>query len=218
MPTEIKFDRLPVSDGVITGKFGDDYGGYLHRGVDIAPPQIRRVLPNETPIVSPIAGTSVWFHNGLTTWKGNRVKSFGEGVCIDHGADYFPRYSLYAHMSKLLVDIGEAILPGQVIGHMGLTGVTTGYHTHWQLSNSVYFSVNIKDNFDPLEYKEPELTETEVRELINEMRDDGDLASTTDVLACIAQIVGVEDLTYADKARVGKVRKALNIGTTPVTK
>jgi hypothetical protein len=56
---------------------------------------------------------------------------------------------------------------------------------------------------------EEDVTKDEVVELINKLKDDGDLASTTDVLACVAQIVGSEKNTYSDTERVNKVRAAI---------
>lgn len=50
------------------------------------------------------------------------------------------------------------------------------------------------------------LTRDETIALIKEMQDSGALASTTDVLSCVAQIVGVDPVTYTDKAKVAEVR------------
>ena len=60
-----------------------------------------------------------------------------------------------------------------------------------------------------------EVTEERVKELIKEAFDagynSGAIASTTDVLACLAQIAGAEPLTYTDTARVEAVRAALGV-------
>ena len=51
-----------------------------------------------------------------------------------------------------------------------------------------------------------DLTPDQVRDIINEMKSDGALASTTDVLSCIAQIVGVDESTYSEKAAQEKIK------------
>lgn len=63
-----------------------------------------------------------------------------------------------------------------------------------------------------------DMTKEEVLEIIKELQDEGSLASTTDVLACVAQIVGVEDNTYSDKKRLEKVRQGIRVlGKEPVS-
>lgn len=61
--------------------------------------------------------------------------------------------------------------------------------------------------------EENDMTTDEVNALIDKrikaLQDSGALASTTDVLSCVAQIAGSEPLTYSDKVRVDAARKAL---------
>lgn len=54
----------------------------------------------------------------------------GNAVVIDHGEGVF---TAYAHMSSLLVSIGETVQTGQVIGLAGSTGRSTGPHLHWEV-------------------------------------------------------------------------------------
>ncbi len=54
----------------------------------------------------------------------------GNTVIIDHGLGV---YSMYCHLSSLAVQEGEAVSKGQVIGHLGSTGLSTGTHLHWEL-------------------------------------------------------------------------------------
>lgn len=53
------------------------------------------------------------------------------------------------------------------------------------------------------------MTKEEVLEIIRELQYSGALASTTTVLGCVAQIVGVEENTYSDKKRIEKVRQGI---------
>ncbi|MFB6828119.1 peptidoglycan DD-metalloendopeptidase family protein [Streptomyces hydrogenans] len=52
---------------------------------------------------------------------------YGIHVTVNHGGGMS---SLYAHMSKMLVDAGAQVKAGQVIGHVGATGNVTGPHLH----------------------------------------------------------------------------------------
>lgn len=52
----------------------------------------------------------------------------GWTVIIDHGLDIF---SVYGHLSKTLVNAGEMVQRGQIIGLSGNTGRTSGPHLHW---------------------------------------------------------------------------------------
>ena len=86
-----------------------------HSGIDIA-------APIGTPIVSPAAGTVIdtghYFFNG-------------KSVFIDHGNGLI---TMYCHMSKIKVKVGEKVQQGQAIGSIGKTGRVTGPHLHWAVS------------------------------------------------------------------------------------
>lgn len=55
---------------------------------------------------------------------------YGNTVTIDHGYGY---ETLYAHMSKVRVKVGDRIKRGQIIGHIGSTGRSSGPHLHYSL-------------------------------------------------------------------------------------
>ncbi len=51
----------------------------------------------------------------------------GQTVVVDHGEGLL---SLYAHLSKVLVEEGAVLLAGDVLGNVGSTGRSTGAHLH----------------------------------------------------------------------------------------
>lgn len=110
---------LPV-EGEVTGVFGAQrtYDGVeadgWHHGHDIA-------AQHGDPIVAPAAGTVVWT---------GEVILHGIGVIIDHGAGV---YSGYWHMSLIAVREGMDVAPGDWLGNIGTTGLSTGPHLHWEV-------------------------------------------------------------------------------------
>lgn len=92
----------------ITGKPGN------HTGTDVA-------APKNTPIRSARGGV-------VTISAYNN--SYGNYVVVDHGDSYA---TLYAHMNSRAVSEGQVVSQGQVLGYVGTTGSSTGYHLHYEL-------------------------------------------------------------------------------------
>ena len=63
-----------------------------------------------------------------------KVEPFGNGygnnVVINHGYGY---ETVYAHMSKFAVHVGQKIQRGDLIGYVGNTGTSTGPHLHYEV-------------------------------------------------------------------------------------
>jgi murein DD-endopeptidase MepM/ murein hydrolase activator NlpD len=54
----------------------------------------------------------------------------GNATIIDHGLGV---YSGFWHQSEQLVNVGDTVTQGQVIGLVGGTGRVTGAHLHWEV-------------------------------------------------------------------------------------
>ncbi|MEU7619210.1 M23 family metallopeptidase [Micromonospora rifamycinica] len=105
---------IPMAGAAITSCYGQR-GGALHAGIDFA-------LPAGTPIHAAAAGTVVK--------AGDVGDGYGISVFLDHGNGYLTHY---AHQSSLEVAVGDRVGVGQVIGHEGSTGDSTGPHLHFEV-------------------------------------------------------------------------------------
>jgi murein DD-endopeptidase MepM/ murein hydrolase activator NlpD len=54
----------------------------------------------------------------------------GNATMINHG---WGIYSGYMHQSELMVQVGERVTAGQLVGLVGATGRVTGAHLHWEI-------------------------------------------------------------------------------------
>lgn len=60
---------------------------------------------------------------------------YGNYVTINHGTKNGRTYvATYGHMSSIAVSAGATVKKGQVIGYVGTTGWSTGYHLHFGLA------------------------------------------------------------------------------------
>ena len=55
---------------------------------------------------------------------------YGKYTAISHPNN---TQSLYAHMSKVFVEVGQAVTQGDAIGLIGSTGRSTGCHVHFEI-------------------------------------------------------------------------------------
>jgi len=113
---------MPVR-GWKTSDFGMRYDPFfhvyqLHAGVDLA-------AGGGQPIFAAADGRVI-----RAGWNGG----YGNFTCVSHG-----RYrgvglsTCYAHQSQINVGAGHSVRQGQVIGRVGTTGASTGYHLHFEV-------------------------------------------------------------------------------------
>lgn len=105
--------------GIVTSGFGyrrdPVHGGRaFHQGLDIA------AAPGQ-----PVRASA----DGVITRAG-RIGGLGKAVYVAHG---FGLTSRYGHMSKLAVQPGQKVKRGDVIGYVGNSGRSTGYHLHYEV-------------------------------------------------------------------------------------
>ncbi len=106
--------------GKITSTFGhrenpfDGSGIETHKGLDIS-----------GPIGSPVKAMA----KGEVEFAGEKG-GFGNCIILKHGNGF---ETLYGHLSKILVKVGEKINIGEEIGRIGSTGRSTGPHLHYEV-------------------------------------------------------------------------------------
>lgn len=77
-----------------------------------------------------VAGTPVYAPAGGAVALAEPLFVRGNAVILDHGNGVLTGYW---HLSELAVKAGERVTPGQLIGKVGSTGLSTGAHLHWEL-------------------------------------------------------------------------------------
>jgi len=112
--------RYPVADIRLTSPFGtrrsynDGPANSFHGGSDFG-------AGTGIPIYAPAAGVVA---------MAEQLDVRGNAVLIDHGLGLF---SGYWHQSQIVVEEGQIVAPGDLIGYVGDTGLVTGPHLHWEM-------------------------------------------------------------------------------------
>jgi len=109
--------------GVITQRFA-----WYHRAIDVA-------APHGTPILAADSGRVIVAGYPDRGGYGNRVM-------LDHGNGYV---TMYAHLSRVDVTVGQSVRRGDIVGLEGSTGRSTGPHLHFEVRKNGVF-------MNPLEY------------------------------------------------------------------
>lgn len=105
------------------GSDGPEDNLRIHAGLD---------MPN------PIGETVRAAGSGVVTWAGDNFQetfSYGNVVRLEHdfGYDGQPLYTIYAHLSAVLVAPGQVVRAGDPIGLVGNTGRVSGPHVHFEV-------------------------------------------------------------------------------------
>jgi murein DD-endopeptidase MepM/ murein hydrolase activator NlpD len=110
----------------------------FHEGIDFA-----------AAVGTPIYATG----DGVVSEAEYNNGGYGNKIVINHGYSY---ETLYAHLSKIKVKVGQRVKRGEIIGLMGNTGKSTAPHCHYEVHkagvpmNPIYFFFN---DITPAEYQ-----------------------------------------------------------------
>lgn len=86
----------------------------LHTGIDIA-------AERDTPVMATAEGKVLF-----TGW----AEGYGKLIIIDHGNNY---KTYYGHLNKIFCKVNDIVKRKAVIGTVGDTGSSTGYHLHYEV-------------------------------------------------------------------------------------
>ena len=140
------------NDVISTAEISDFYENYLNRliyNISYTPlgyPYPGTITSTFGHRENPFSGEGIETHKGVdirASW-GSPVRAmakgevefaglrggFGNCIMIKHGNGF---ETLYGHLSKILVTVGQKIEIGQQIGNVGSTGRSTGPHLHYEV-------------------------------------------------------------------------------------
>jgi len=110
----------------------------FHEGIDFT-----------AAVGSPIYATG----DGVVSEAEYNSGGYGNKIIINHGYSY---ETVYAHLSRIKVKVGQRVKRGEIIGLMGNTGKSTAPHLHYEVHkagvpmNPIYFFFN---DITPAEYQ-----------------------------------------------------------------
>lgn len=109
----------PLASSLVSSPFGirpDPFFGRaaMHTGIDFV-----AMSGTNVAVTAPGKVIQAGFSGG-----------YGQMVEVDHGGGLTSRYG---HLSSILVSVGDAVSPGDVVGRVGTTGRSTGPHLHYEI-------------------------------------------------------------------------------------
>ena len=87
----------------------------MHNGMDFTAPTGTKIYATGDAVVQKVQ---------------NKRWGYGKHVVLNHGYGYS---TLYGHMSRINVRVGQKVKRGQLIGLVGSTGKSTGPHLHYEV-------------------------------------------------------------------------------------
>lgn len=98
-------------------------------------------------IITPFAGKITDINRGAVEGDGDAGGGYGNLVEIEHTSPKI--FTFYGHLKDVAshLEVGKEVKPGEVIGTLGNTGISTGPHLHWEVRES-----GSKRRIDPVEW------------------------------------------------------------------
>ncbi|MBR6448585.1 MAG: peptidoglycan DD-metalloendopeptidase family protein [Fibrobacter sp.] len=136
---------IPTESRRIAGHYGPRKHRRMHRGVDLG------LCHGEgRTIVAAFAGKVVKVRN-----QGRR-RGYGRYVILDHGNGLT---TLYAHLERWKVNVGDELQAGDVIGVGGNSGRSFGAHLHFEMRyNGVYINPESVFDFEEGTFRDVSIT------------------------------------------------------------
>jgi murein DD-endopeptidase MepM/ murein hydrolase activator NlpD len=103
------------------GKFGRGFG-YVRK-------HRRALRHNGVDVGAPVGELVRSLNDGIVAYSDNQISGFGNTVVVVHKDK---SVSFYCHQRSNFVFAGQQVKRGQVVGEVGLTGITRGPHLHFE--------------------------------------------------------------------------------------
>ncbi len=113
---------VPASARRGTGRFVWPTAGYVTQGYKRYHLALDIARATGTPVKAA--------DNGYIVAAGWSNDGYGNNIVIDHGNGY---QTLYAHLNRIYVKVGDSVGRGAQIGQMGSSGRSTGPHLHFEI-------------------------------------------------------------------------------------
>ena len=105
-------------------RFGSSFGMRMH-------PILNVIRPHDGIDLTAPRGTNIYATaDGVVIEEGYTTGGYGKKILIDHGYGY---RTLYGHCEDILVQKGQKVKRGEVIGYVGSTGLSTTPHLHYEV-------------------------------------------------------------------------------------
>lgn len=114
----LSFSSLPYLTAPVNGEISAPYGhlqSNFHKGIDFR-------ADEGTPVYAAA--------DGVVIVPVDVDTGYGKNVTVSHYANV---NTFYAHLSKVIVNEGDEVKQGDIIGYVGSTGASTGPHLHFEL-------------------------------------------------------------------------------------
>lgn len=123
---EIRMENLPAIQPVLNKDLKRVASGYGYRMDPVYhTPRFHSGMDFTAPVGTDVYATG----NGQIIFVGWK-QGYGNTVVLSHGFDYT---TLYAHLSKPLVKVGQRVRRGDIIALVGNSGKSTGPHLHYEV-------------------------------------------------------------------------------------
>jgi murein DD-endopeptidase MepM/ murein hydrolase activator NlpD len=133
-------DRSDVTQGYGSTDFAKSgYAGHWHNGLDFGASIGTPIYAAEEGTVSGVGNTDSYCPRG----------SYGKYIAINHTNNLT---TLYSHLSRQIVTVGDKVTRGQIIGYSGKTGYATGPHLHFTVYAKSTFYIGPSRTCGPQPY------------------------------------------------------------------
>ena len=102
--------------------------GSLHKGIDISQNKGADVVASKSGKVIRAVSSCTHNYGKSSNCCGN---GYGNHVIIMHDDGTYS--TLYGHMERIVVSVGDSVKKGDTIGYVGSTGYSTGFHLHFEI-------------------------------------------------------------------------------------